>query len=227
VTYWLLRERDDRLPRTRAQQRPDGTSTESGSQEQNRSDRIETLRFHFFRGEFPLHHGAFIRFCRRHLTHARGSAGGLRIVAAFEAAKGALVLVVGLGLLSFVHHLAQNVGEEIVRRFHLNLAHHYPRIFLDAITHIDDAHLRLLALAALLYSMLRFVEAYGLWRMRAWAEWLAIVSGGVYLPLEVYELAEHATAVKAAVFIVNAGIVAYLIYVRRRHNGHRDAPGPA
>ena len=157
---------------------------------------------------------------RRHPAAARGSAGGLRTIAVFEATKGALVLAVGMGLLSFVHRYAQNVGEEIVRRFHLNLAHHYPRIFLDAATHIDDAHLRLLALAALLYSTLRFVEAYGLWRMRAWAEWLAIISGGVYLPVELYELIEKATLVKASVFIVNAGIVAYLIYVRRRRAGH-------
>ena len=163
---------------------------------------------------------------RRHPAAARGSARSLRIIAAFEAAKGALVLVVGLGLLSFVHRYAQNVGEEIVRRFHLNLAHHYPHIFLDAAAHIDDAHLRLLALAALLYSTLRFVEAYGLWRMRAWAEWLAIISGGVYLPAEIYELAEHATVVKAVVFIINAGIVAYLVYVRRRRHGRRDNPGP-
>ncbi|MGE5240530.1 MAG: DUF2127 domain-containing protein [Bacteroidota bacterium] len=156
---------------------------------------------------------------RRRPAAARGSAGGLRTIAAFEATKGALVLAVGLGLLSFVHYSAQHFGEEIVRRFHLNLAHHYPRIFIDAITHVEDAHLRLLAAAALLYAALRFVEAYGLWRMRAWAEWLAIISGGVYLPVELYELIEKATVVKASVFIVNAGIVAYLIYVRRRRTG--------
>ena len=164
---------------------------------------------------------------RRHPAAARGSAGGLRTIAAFEAAKGALVLAVGLGLLSFVHRYAQNVGEEIVRRFHLNLAHHYPRIFLDAATHIDDAHLRLLALAALLYSTLRFVEAYGLWRMRAWAEWLAIISGGIYLPLELYELIEHVTVAKAVVLTINIGIVGYLIYVRRHQLGHRDKSKPA
>lgn len=169
----------------------------------------------------------FIGFFRRHLTDVRGSAGGLRTIAMFEAAKGALVLAVGLGLLSFVHYYAQSVGEEIVRRFHLNLAHHYPRIFIDAITHVDDSHLRQLAFAALLYSTLRFVEAYGLWRLRAWAEWLAIISGGIYLPLELYEIIEHATVVKAVVFLVNAGIVAYLVYVRRRRNSRRGNPGPA
>jgi uncharacterized membrane protein (DUF2068 family) len=144
----------------------------------------------------------------------RGSATGLRVVAIFEASKGVLVLLVGLGLLSLVHHSAQNVGEEIVERFHLNLAREHPRILIYAATHLDNSHLRLLAVGALLYSIMRFIEAYGLWRIRGWAEWFAILSGGVYLPLELYELIHHATAVKAVVFVVNAGIVAYLVYSR-------------
>ena len=144
----------------------------------------------------------------------RRSAGGLRVIAIFEASKGALVLFVGFGLLSLSHHGAQNVAEEIVGRFHLNPAHHHPRILIDAATHIDNSRLRLLALAALLYSAMRFIEAYGLWRVRAWAEWFAIVSGGVYLPVELYELVRHATAVKAVVLVVNTGIVAYLVYFR-------------
>jgi uncharacterized membrane protein (DUF2068 family) len=144
----------------------------------------------------------------------RGSATGLRVVAIFEASKGVLVLLVGLGLLSLVHHSAQNVGEEIVERFHLNLAREHPRILIYAATHLDNSHLRLLAVGALLYSIMRFIEAYGLWRIRGWAEWFAILSGGVYLPLELYELIHHATAVKAVVFVVNVGIVAYLVYSR-------------
>jgi uncharacterized membrane protein (DUF2068 family) len=150
------------------------------------------------------------------LSHTHQSAAGLRAVALFEAAKGVLVLVVGLGLLSLVHQDAQKFGEEIVRFFHLNLAHHKPRIFVDFLNHIDDSELRLLALAALLYSAARLVEAYGLWRLRPWAEWLAIVSGGVYLPVELYELIRHATVVKAVVFPVNLCMVAYLVYVRRK-----------
>ncbi len=144
----------------------------------------------------------------------RESATGLRIVAIFEASKGVLVLLVGLGIFSLVHQGAQNVGESIVERFHLNLARKHPRILIYAATHLDNSHLRLLAIAALIYSIMRFIEAYGLWRMRGWAEWFAIVSGGVYLPLEFYELIHHATVVKAAVLVVNAVIVAYLVYFR-------------
>ena len=142
------------------------------------------------------------------------TATGLRVVAMFEASKGLLVLLVGLELLSLLHQGAQNVGEQIVERFHLNLARKQPRILFYAITHMNNSSLRLLALAALLYSTVRFMEAYGLWRMRTWAEWFAILSAGIYVPFELYELMHHATLVKAVVLLVNAGIVAYLINFR-------------
>lgn len=141
-------------------------------------------------------------------------ASGLRLVALFEAGKGLLVLLVGLELLSLIHHGVQDVGEAIVEHFHLDFARHHPRILLYASTHLNDSNVRLLALAALAYSTVRFIEAYGLWRLRAWAEWFAIVSGGVYLPFELYELIRHPTIVKAAILLLNAVIVAYLIHVR-------------
>jgi uncharacterized membrane protein (DUF2068 family) len=152
---------------------------------------------------------------------SRPTTFGLRIVALFEATKGLLVLLVGLELLSLIHQGVQNVGEEIVERFHLNFARHHPRILLYATTHLDNSNVRLLALAALAYSTVRFIEAYGLWRLRAWAEWFAILSGGVYLPFELYELVRHPTIVKAVVLIVNAAIVSYLAYVRWNERGNR------
>jgi uncharacterized membrane protein (DUF2068 family) len=150
----------------------------------------------------------------RKRNQLRGSLIGLHVIAIFEAAKGILVLLVGLGLLSLIHNGAQNVGEEIVERFHLNLARKHPRILIYAATHLNNSQLRLLAIAALIYSTVRFIEAFGLWRMRRWAEWFAILSGGVYLPLEMYELIHHATLVKAVVLAINVVIVAYLIYFR-------------
>lgn len=138
----------------------------------------------------------------------------------FEAAKGALVLVVGCGLLAFLHRDLQAGAERLVRLSHLNPARHYPRIFLDAVARVDDKYLVMLAVAACLYATLRFIEAYGLWRARAWAEWLAIVSGSAYLPFEIYELAARPGVLRAVVLTVNAAIVAYLLYVRRIKKKH-------
>jgi len=45
-----------------------------------------------------------------------------------------------------------------------------------------------IALVAAIYVTLRFIEAYGLWYIRPWAEWLAIASGTIYVPFEALDL---------------------------------------
>jgi uncharacterized membrane protein (DUF2068 family) len=139
---------------------------------------------------------------------------GLRTVAALEAAKGILVMLAGLGLLSLLHHDVQSLAESVVRHLHLNPAREYPRVFIEAASRLTDARLWLLASGAFAYAVVRGVEAYGLWRARGWAEWFAIVSGAIYLPLEIYELVHHATALKAVLLLANAGIVGYVGYLR-------------
>ena len=139
---------------------------------------------------------------------------GVRVVAVFEASKGALVVGAGLGLLSLVHHDLQATAERLVRHSHLNPARHYPRIFIEAASRMNDSRLMSLAALAFLYSAVRFIEAYGLWHMRVWAEWFAIVAGSVFLPIEVYEIFRRATWMRGIVLLTNLVIVAYLVNVR-------------
>jgi uncharacterized membrane protein (DUF2068 family) len=141
------------------------------------------------------------------------NARGLRVVAVFEALKGALVVGAGFGMLSLVHHDLQAMAERFVQHSHLNPAHHYPRIFIEAASHTSDSRLRFLAVLAFLYAVVRFIQAYGLWRMKVWAEWLTIIAGSLFLPVEVYEMFERATWMRAIVFLSNLLIVAYLVYV--------------
>jgi uncharacterized membrane protein (DUF2068 family) len=141
-------------------------------------------------------------------------ARGIRVVAVFEALKGALVLSAGFGLLALVHHDLQATAERLVRHSHLDPARHYPRIFIEAASHTNDSRLRSLAALAFLYAAVRLIEAYGLWHMKVWAEWFAIIAGSVFLPVEVYELFRRATGMRLIVFLTNLFIVAYLVYVR-------------
>jgi len=67
----------------------------------------------------------------------------------------------------------------------------------------------------MLYSSIRFAEATGLWLEKQWAEWFALISGCLYLPIEIYELAHHVTPIKWAVFATNLLIVAYLAWLLR------------
>ena len=139
----------------------------------------------------------------------------VRVVAVIEAAKAVLVLLAGLGLLSLIHKDVQELAERIVERLHMNPAREYPHIFIEAASKVTDARLWQLAWLALGYAIIRLVEAYGLWWKRRWAEWFALVSGGMYIPIEIYEVLHHATWIKACVLVINGCIVAYMAYELR------------
>jgi len=64
---------------------------------------------------------------------------GLKAAAVFEALKGLLVILAGLGLLAFVHCDAQPFAERLALYLHLNPARHYPRIFIEAAGRLTDA----------------------------------------------------------------------------------------
>ncbi len=137
---------------------------------------------------------------------------GLRVVALFEAAKGLLVVLVGFGLLTFIHNDLYSPAEQLVRHFHLNPSRHYPRIFIDAAHHLTDRYLWAMAFSALLYSVVRFVQAYGLWHQRQWAKWFGLLTGAIYIPVEMVAIIRGATWPKVTVLVINAGIVGYLAY---------------
>jgi uncharacterized membrane protein (DUF2068 family) len=140
---------------------------------------------------------------------------GIRAIALFEAAKGAVVLLAGFGLLGLLHGDAQRMAERLVHFTHLNPASRYPRIFVDAATQVTDTQLWLLAAAAATYSTVRGFEAYGLWRGRAWAEWLALVGGALYVPVEYYREWQHFTWLRLAILAGNLAVVAVMVYALR------------
>ncbi len=147
--------------------------------------------------------------------HSAGKpyARGLHVVALFEGAKGLLVLVVGFELLSFIHKDIHEAAVRLVEHLHFNPASHYPRIFLDLTERINDARLWSMAVAAAMYSAVRMVEAVGLWLRKAWAEWFAILTGGMYIPVEIFEVARRATWPRVTVLVVNFAVVSYLLFV--------------
>lgn len=138
---------------------------------------------------------------------------GLRAIALFEAGKGALVLLAGFGLLSLLGRNAAVLAEQLVSRLHLNPAHHYPQVFIHAMAELTNTRLWLMAGFAALYATVRFVEAYGLWRGRRWAEWLAALSAGVYVPVEIYELAQGGSWLKTGALVANLAVMGYMVWL--------------
>jgi len=138
----------------------------------------------------------------------------VRGVAIFEAAKGLLVLLVGFDLLRPVNRATGFDAEEIVRHMHMNPASHFPHIFVQATSRFEGMSLMPLALGAVAYALIRFVEAYGLWRQRTWAEWFAAASGAIYIPFEIRHLIVHQHHRLLTVLVLAANLVIVGVMVR-------------
>jgi uncharacterized membrane protein (DUF2068 family) len=147
------------------------------------------------------------------LTHKRM----LRAVASFEFIKGIFVLFMGLCALLLVHRDAWLYAESLLALFHINSDRRWAEMFLEFADNITDARLWAAARIAFAYSVLRFTEAYGLWKARSWAEWVAFLSGTLLLPLEVRELMRGITWLRSAFFVGNIAIVLYMLYILREN----------
>jgi len=65
------------------------------------------------------------------------------------------------------------------------------------------------------YSCLLLVESYGLWTVRRWGEYFSVVLTGIFLPWEIYELVDKATALKTVLLLINIAAVAWLVWSKR------------
>jgi uncharacterized membrane protein (DUF2068 family) len=144
--------------------------------------------------------------------HHSSSPRALQAVALLEAVKGVIVIGAGFGLLTLLHRDVRHLAVALVTRFHIDPERHGAGVFLNAAAQLTDARLWGLAALALVYSTLRFAEAYGLWRARRWGVWLGAAGGAIYIPVELYELWHRPGPLKVVTLALNVAIVAYLVW---------------
>jgi len=137
---------------------------------------------------------------------------GLRGIAIFEAGKGLLGVVGAIWVLTLLHKDMHLVAGHIVKFLHLNPDRSLYRSLLHAIGGVTPGGLLLYALLIMLYADIRFAQAVGLWLKKEWAEWFALISGSLYLPVEIYHLVHRPTIFKLGLLTVSALIVVYMAW---------------
>lgn len=151
----------------------------------------------------------------------------LRAVAGLEFSKGVFVVLMGISALALVHKDTWLIAESLLSLLHISTDRRAAQMFLDFADNITDARLWAAARIAFAYAVLRFTEAYGLWKERTWAEWVAFVSGTLLLPLEIRELFRGITFWRCALLIGNLAIIFYMLYViLENRRERRRAPSP-
>jgi uncharacterized membrane protein (DUF2068 family) len=139
----------------------------------------------------------------------------LRAVALLELVKGLAALLIGFALFTLINRgQLSDVAERMLEILHVNPDRRLAQRFLDLADRLGDIRLWALALLVAAYSTLRFAEGYGLWKARAWAEWIALVSGALYLPFEIHQVLHRANVFHVAVLLINVAVVLYMAYLR-------------
>ena len=142
----------------------------------------------------------------------------LRSIALFEIFKGVLAIAAVGGIVSLRNTDLHAAADAFLSRHHIDPEAHYTRVFIESVASLTHHHGGQIAAVGIVYAVIRFVEGYGLWHAKHWAEWFAVVSAGLYLPFEFSHLFRHPTAISGGVTILNIAIIYYLsrLLIRQR-----------
>ena len=141
---------------------------------------------------------------------------GFHLLALFEGLKGVLALVAAASLEIMGPQPLQDLVAGLITKFNLD-PHSGP---LPTLLHaINPAAVHFAALVLVMYAAVRLLEAWGLWRAKAWASWLGCVSAALYLPLDLYAIVKHPGWASWLLLAVNVLVV----WVLARDIGKRRA----
>jgi uncharacterized membrane protein (DUF2068 family) len=80
---------------------------------------------------------------------------------------------------------------------------------------LSSSTLQWIAVGLAAYALIELIEAVGLWLMKRWGEYFAVIATSVFLPLEIYELTEKITAMRLIALLVNIVAVIWLLWSKR------------
>src|SRR5438045_9311291 len=151
--------------------------------------------------------------------HSRGD-GMLLLIAVFKFIKGAALLALAFGALTFLHKNVAAHVEHWLDQLRIDPDNEFIGTLLSKLRLVHSKELKELSALGAAYAALFLTEGTGLLFRKRWAEWLTIVATSSLMPFEVYELIKEFTAIRLLALLVNAAVVLYLIYlVRQKENG--------
>jgi uncharacterized membrane protein (DUF2068 family) len=142
----------------------------------------------------------------------------IRLIALFKLLKAVLLIAVGMSALHLVHRDVAAVAERLVTMFGVDSGNRYVAKALQKAADLTPNKIKSLGVVSFIYAGLFLTEGIGLWLVKRWAEWFSVIITTSLIPVEVYEIYRHPSAIKSLVLIINIAAVGYLVY-RIRHEG--------
>lgn len=148
----------------------------------------------------------------------------LRVLALERGIRGVLLVALAYGIYRFegAQDSLQRLFDDYLPRLSpvaehagVDLQATGPVRLIQKVLETDPHTLTLISLGVLTYGALELLEAVGLWLMRRWGEYVAVVGTAVFIPLEIYELLERVTWLRVVAFALNVFAVVYILWTKR------------
>ncbi len=141
----------------------------------------------------------------------------LLLIGLFKLVKGVSLLIIAFGLLRLLHRDVAEVTQHWIEVLRVDPDNRFIHRALMKIFNVTPRQLKELSAGTLVYAAIFLTEGTGLLLRKHWAEYMTLISTGLFIPLEIYEIHRHFTILKLAVTVVNVLIVWYLaVRIKRR-----------
>jgi uncharacterized membrane protein (DUF2068 family) len=151
------------------------------------------------------------------MGHASRHHTGMAAIAVFKLFKGALLLLVGFGLLELMHADLATLFSLLLESLHLNADTRLMHALMLKVEALQPHSILIAGAISLGYAALLLTEGIGLWLEFWWAAYVTVVSTSALVPFEVYELIERVTLTRIILLVVNLVIVLYLVKQLKQH----------
>jgi uncharacterized membrane protein (DUF2068 family) len=155
---------------------------------------------------------------------------GIRMIAGAKIAKGAALACLSLGVFDLIHKDLTAIAQRFVQVARISPENKYVEIALEKLGLVEPSTLVRLGMLSALYASIQLIEGLGLWFGAAWAEYMVVVSTGIFVPEECIGILRHPTWLRLAILVLNAAILVYVVSIvwkrfqQRRSERARAAP---
>jgi uncharacterized membrane protein (DUF2068 family) len=100
-------------------------------------------------------------------------------------------------------------------QIHFNVSDSATVHSIEKVLNAKPSTLNLIAFGILVYALLQVAEGVGLWVLKRWGEYVAVVGTTIFIPLEIYELTDKPSWLKVVALVINVAAVVYLVLSKR------------
>lgn len=147
---------------------------------------------------------------------------GLVLIAVYKLLQALFFVAIGVGAMHLVGKDVSDVLWQIAGDLRFNPEGRFVNFVLDRASLLNDPLLRKIGFGAFSYAAISIFEAIGLYREKAWGEYLTAIITASFLPFEIHEILRRLTLPRVGLLVANVVVLLYLLkLIAERQRRHR------